>query len=208
MPTSHPYQINELTKLIMLVDPKSLLDIGVGFGKYGFLSREYLELWNGKEKYGDWKRQIDGIEAFKEYITPVQNYVYNHIYIGNAIEVLPTLKTHYDLILLIDVLEHFDYDGGIKLLEECQKNARNIVVSTPRKMEPQPAFFENEFEKHRFQWQKKHFCNFPNALFIPNFESIIVFMGVDKRVRMKIKKDFRSFLPSHISVLLRSIVMR
>ena len=208
MPTSHPYQLNELTRIIMLVDPKTILDIGVGFGKYGFLSREYLELWDGREKYNDWKRQIDGVEAFKGYLNPIHDYVYNHIFIGNAIDVLPTLKTKYDLILLIDILEHFDYKGGIELLEECQKCAKNILISTPLKVNRQSGSFGNNFEEHKFQWQKKHFDNFPNKLIIPHFESLIVFIGTDKQLRLRIKKDFRSLLTSHMSVLLRSLLMR
>ncbi len=71
MPSSHLYQINEILALIMATNPESLLDVGVGFGKYGFLSREYLELWDGREQYHDWKRRIVGIEACKKYLTPL-----------------------------------------------------------------------------------------------------------------------------------------
>ncbi|MBA7677027.1 hypothetical protein ES703_85275 [subsurface metagenome] len=39
MPTSYYSQLNEIMELIVLTDPKSILDVGVGFGKYGFLSR-------------------------------------------------------------------------------------------------------------------------------------------------------------------------
>ena len=31
--------------------PFSILDIGSGFGKYGVLCREYLELWDGRQEY-------------------------------------------------------------------------------------------------------------------------------------------------------------
>ncbi len=65
MPTSNPYQINEILEAINITRPRSILDIRVGFGKYGVLAREYLELYDGREKYGDWKRRIDGIEAFE-----------------------------------------------------------------------------------------------------------------------------------------------
>jgi len=32
-------------ELITLTNPQCILDVDAGFGKYGFLSREYLELW-------------------------------------------------------------------------------------------------------------------------------------------------------------------
>lgn len=41
MPTSRPHQINKILELIILTAPESLLDIGPGFGKYGFLARGY-----------------------------------------------------------------------------------------------------------------------------------------------------------------------
>lgn len=60
MPTSHFYQLDQLTELIFILNPKSILDIGVGFGKYGFLAREYLNL-NRDDNYKNFKRRIDGI---------------------------------------------------------------------------------------------------------------------------------------------------
>ena len=75
MPTSHFYQLNEIVELVTLTNPKSVLDIGIGFGKYGFLLREYLELRDGRNKYNDWKRRIDGIEVFEEYLTPVHHFI-------------------------------------------------------------------------------------------------------------------------------------
>ena len=57
MPTSYPHQINEIVRLVLAVNPASLLDIGVGFGKYGFLAREYLELFGESEQYAKWKRR-------------------------------------------------------------------------------------------------------------------------------------------------------
>jgi predicted O-methyltransferase YrrM len=95
MPTSQFYQISDIVEFIVRTNPKSILDIGVGFGKYGALAREYLD--QGERLY-DWKRRIDGIEVFEEYITDIQRFYYDNIYIGNAVEVLPKLEETYDLI--------------------------------------------------------------------------------------------------------------
>ena len=129
MPSSHWYQLNEIMELIIFTQPKNILDIGVGFGKYGFLSREYLELFDGREKLWDWKIIIDGIEIFQDYITPLHKIVYDQIYIGNVMDILPTLEKKYDLILLIDVIEHLNFDEGKKLIEMCQQHAKNIIIS-------------------------------------------------------------------------------
>lgn len=182
MPTSHCGQINEIMKLIIDTDPETLLDIGVGFGKYGFLSREYLELWDGRQEYKNWRRKIDGIEAFEKYITPVHDFVYDKMFIGNAIDILPTLNENYDLILLIDVLEHFEYDDGIMVLDECEKLGKNIIISVPNDIGIQGDCFGNIYETHRFQWTRKHFNKFANKFILPGKGfSLIVYIGENSK---------------------------
>lgn len=199
MPTSHPYQINEIIELIITINPKKLLDIGVGFGKYGFLSREYLELYDGTQNYRDWKRRIDGIEAHESYITPVHRHIYTQIHIGNALDVLPTLKDTYDLILLIDVLEHFTFEDGSKLLRACLERGRNVVVATPWDIGHQKEDFGNPYETHQFQWNPKHFKSCPHAKFIFNERSLICHMGEDAS---RLKHSKRSRLISAVKLLL------
>lgn len=93
MPTSYPENISSIICFIRHLKPKSVLDIGPGFGKYGLLCREYLDIWNkwtySKDK---WDIRIDAIEAFANYITPVHKYIYNNIYIGDAKELIRILK--------------------------------------------------------------------------------------------------------------------
>jgi len=198
MPSSHSNQLNEIVRLICLTDPQSLLDIGIGFGKYGFLAREYLELWDGREKYGDWKRRIDGIEVFPQYVTPMHKIIYNNVYIGNAIDVLPALKENYDLVLLIDVLEHFDFQEGIRLLEECKRRCRNIIVSTPRWMTAQKDAFGNPFETHRFQWQRKHFVRFTDKFFVAHELSLICYIGDGaQQVKQKLPSEIKSLIKKY-----------
>jgi len=185
MPSSHLHQLNEIMDLIYNANPKSILDIGVGFGKYGFLSREFLELWDGRQQYKNWQVRIDGIEVFKEYLTPVHNFIYDHIYEGNAIDILPTLETKYDLILLIDVLEHFDFEEGSTILSECQKHGRNILISTPKDIGTQKDSFGNVYETHKFQWKSQHFEKFVDKFYVPNDISLICLLGEDS---LKVKE--------------------
>jgi hypothetical protein len=188
MPSSHYFQLNEIVDLISLTDPGKLLDIGIGFGKYGFLAREYLELWNDIGDYNKWERQIDGIEAFEPYITPVHKFIYNNVFLGNAIEILPDLKDKYDLILMIDVFEHFTYQDGLKLLGECRKKGKNILISVPIEMSAQEAVYGNEFETHKYPWKKTDFKDIHDKFFLENVRSTICFIGEDS---YRIKKILR-----------------
>lgn len=188
MPSSHPWQINEVLMFINILKPKKLLDIGIGFGKYGFLAREYLEFWDGRSKYNDWQHQIDGIEVFEGYITPANNFIYDEIFIGNAIDILPKFNDAcYDLVLLIDVLEHFDKDDGIKILQECIRCSANTLISIPLNMQKQGAIFGNVYETHRFQYQGSHFAELTQELF---------FLKMNKSLLVYIGKNFESILES------------
>jgi hypothetical protein len=194
VPSSHAGQVNEILELIIESNPQTLLDVGVGLGKYGFLAREYLELWGhghssawrGRE---GWRRRIDGIEAHGQYLTPVHSYIYDQVHVGNALEVLPRLKEKYDLLLLIDVLEHFERDDGIRLLSHCRESARNIIISTPKDIGDQHESWGNPFETHRHQWTRSELAD-DDTLFVPNPESLICYLGAsDSRFRYAIRRS-------------------
>lgn len=179
MPSSHPFQIHEIVMLVKTLDPLSLLDIGVGFGKYGFLAREYLELWDGREKYLEWRRRIDGVEGCAEYITSLQRLIYNNIYLGNAQAVLPTLQFRYDLILLIDVIEHFTKEEGRAILKQCQRLGKNMIISTPKDTIMREGTFGNPLEAHVSQWTLDDFRPLGNYFVVNNQKSLLVFIGED-----------------------------
>lgn len=206
MPTSHRYQINDIIDLIYFTHPQSLLDIGIGFGKYGFLAREYLEIWDKTDQYDVWHCQIDGIEAFSEYIHPWHEQIYDNIFLGDAREIVPTLTTCYDLTLLIDVLEHFTYADGWELIQQLQRHTRNILISTPKDIGHQGDVFGNDYETHRFQWNPSHFRSLPHSFVVPNPYSWIIYCEADQpriqqemnRGRQKIRRDRqRDFLIRH-----------
>jgi SAM-dependent methyltransferase len=192
MPSSHNYQLNEIVDLIRMTDPQRMLDIGTGFGKYGFLAREYLELWNGREKYGEWERQIDGIEAFEPYLTPVHHFIYSRVFKGDALKVLETMTGKYDLVLLVDVLEHFTREDGMKVLDHCMRISRNTLVSVPIAMTVQDAVFGNSYETHRYQWNKKDFSVFTAKFFVPNNRSLICYIGEDSQRIFRMYRKERS----------------
>ncbi len=161
MPFSQSSQVSPILQLIESVNPQSLLDVGTGMGQYGFLARtnlEHLDLFEvdgphaRRRERDEWKVRIDGIEVFEKYITPVHDYAYNHIYIGNALELLPTLPRTYEMVLAIDILEHFDKASGLQFIQALQNAAtRAIVISTPKEFIPQEVE-ANPYENHRSLW--------------------------------------------------------
>ncbi|MEK7208976.1 MAG: hypothetical protein AAB677_01805 [Patescibacteria group bacterium] len=197
MPGSHSQQLNEIVEIMILTKPKSILDVGVGFGKYGVLAREYLDLWTGADKkseaYRHWQTQIDGIEAYRDYLTPLHSFIYNQIYIGDACNIVPSIKNFsYDLILLIDVLEHLNYEEGLRLLNQLRRIGRNVLISTPKIMGEQDTLYGNKFERHIHQWRKTDLVNLSESILIPNEASFIIFSGQNiSRIKALVKKKKR-----------------
>ena len=100
---------------------------------------------------------MDGVEVYKPYITELHQYVYDNIYIGNALDVVPKLG-EYDLVYLGDVIEHFDKDAGAQLLRACLEKARMcVIVSTPLDTYPQGALNDNPNEVHVSLWERSDF---------------------------------------------------
>ncbi|MBN1424050.1 class I SAM-dependent methyltransferase [Candidatus Fermentibacteria bacterium] len=177
MPSSDFSQISAVVELIILCQPMSVLDIGCGFGKYGVLAREYLELWDGRERYSAWTRRIDAIEAFEPYITPLHRFIYDHVYVGDAVNTLMTLDLSYDLVLLVDVLEHLDRTAGALLLRRAAERGRNMLIATPKNPGEQGAAFENPGEAHRSRWTNDDFSGLVNPVILPHPHSLLVFAG-------------------------------
>lgn len=135
---------------VMQVNPATVLDIGIGFGKWGFLCREYLDVANHRYHRKDWKTVIHGCEAFPEYATPLYEYVYDHIYYGDILSFLDELP-QYDLAILGDVIEHFPKAVGQQLLNRLVDKCKFVLVSSPTRFFEQ-ELFNNPFEQHQSLW--------------------------------------------------------
>lgn len=153
----------------------SVLDVGCGFGKWGMLLREYLDLWDGRYEYS-FKRTIDAVEVFSDYITPLHRYIYNKIYQQNVLEIADSLKG-YDLILIIGTLEHFEKLQGKRLLGTLLSNNKGVLVSTPKNWNAQTAGFGNPFEEHKCLWTYDEFKEIANSEFIEDSNSIICYLS-------------------------------
>jgi len=153
MPTSDPNVIPVVIGKVMEFKPKSILDVGVGFGKYGILCREYLEIWqNHVYKPAEWKTKIIGIEAFYGYANFIHKIAYDGMIYGNVMDHLEELGK-YDLVIIADVMEHLFPEEGEALLKAIKNH---YIVTTPKVTTGQGAEFDNPYEVHKSNWD-----NFP-----------------------------------------------
>jgi SAM-dependent methyltransferase len=156
MPTSDHHNINPIVTLITQLSPRRILDVGCGFGKYGVLLREYLDVWHQRVLPDEWQVTLDGIEAFPTYRNPIHDFVYDAVHYGDAKQILRELG-EYDLILLADVIEHFEKEQAVRLINECFSHSPVVLVSTPREFYEQPAINNNPYEAHLHLWTKNEF---------------------------------------------------
>ena len=108
MGTSNWQNIPFNIEILMKIEPKRVLDVGVGFGRWGMIIREFCDVWFGRIMEPEWRVHLEGIEAFEQNITSYHKSFYNHIHIGDAREIIYRLESSWDLIIFGDVLEHFE----------------------------------------------------------------------------------------------------
>lgn len=161
MPVSDYRHISDVLDVIRQVNPQTILDVGVGFGKWGVLCREVLEVYNQRLQPETWTVQIDGIEIHEPYRNPLWEIAYNRLHIGNAFDIVESLG-QYDLILGCDVIEHFDKEIGSILLRKLYHRANIVIVTSPRGFMPQGAVHDNEYECHRSCWDESDFRDIPH----------------------------------------------
>ena len=162
MPTSSFDHVSSVMHIVEKAQPRSILDVGVGFGKWGIMCREILEAKHGRLQPTDWQARIDGIEVYQGYENPLWHLAYARVFLGDVTQLIDELD-HYDLIIAGDVIEHFDKDVGVKLLWKLVRHGRLVVVTSPRGYMEQGALLGNEHEAHRSGWEAKDLAEFPHV---------------------------------------------
>ncbi|CAA9516707.1 MAG: hypothetical protein AVDCRST_MAG69-2807 [uncultured Solirubrobacteraceae bacterium] len=164
MPTSHIDNVPVIIKAVQRLAPKSVLDIGIGMGKYGLLIQEYLGGDTGRADV-----VIDGIEGHGGYITDIHRAVYRELYVTDLRE-FDFRGALYDLYLMIDVLEHVDKDEGHRLLRDM---GGSVLVSTPKE-DYRAHYAHNPLEDHRSHWTIEDFAGYRGIDLSNELSTIVV----------------------------------
>jgi len=189
MPSSRPHHIPEIISIVRKLRPASILDIGVGFGKWGVLFREYTDIIASEKdplryRRENWRVRIDGVEVFEDYLTDLHRFVYNKIFVGDVRQLLPELG-RYELIFLGDVIEHFDKPDGAMLLRSLYELAdKSVLVTTPASRTGQGVLCANEYETHRSLWRYSDFRDFPNRRVWRSRGDILIAMLAKPGIRL------------------------
>lgn len=189
MPISDSSVIPSVLKIISTAKPKSVLDVGVGWGRYGALFRFALESgYADISNRSKWMAKIDGVEVFEEYIGDIQKSVYDRIYVGAIEEVIDTIQS-YDIVFLGDVIEHLDKKLAIAVLDRLLLASNKFVlVVTPNGSYEQHAVYGNEKEEHVSEWNVEDFFLYPHHKVFANKKIIVAVIS-----KTEIHLPFKSY---------------
>ncbi len=198
MPTSNIEGIEMVLHAVVALQPRTIMEIGPGFGKFGHLAREYLDVY-GAERWGNFKTEIDCCEIFPEYITDLHRAIYSRIIIGDARSV-PIAG--YDLVIATDVIEHMEFDTVAPFIARVVANNKAMLIQVPYEVKPQGEVFGNHHESHISQFNYRYFTQFGHAQFIPE-QSLICIISraplgevISRKLRLRrLRTSFWAMLP-------------
>lgn len=153
MPSSNATQIPHIARIIRTIKPSKVLDIGTGYGKYGFLVREYVDNFNMEV-------QLDGIEPAPKNLRVLKE-LYDHLYLQSFLSLWEDNLEYdifYSLGMMIDVIEHFHKEDGFDALHKALRHCKAVLIATPKNPAPQ----EGEYEAHLSKWTKQDMASVGN----------------------------------------------
>lgn len=164
MPTSNPQLLVTVGNEVIKRKPKSFLDLGFGFGKYGLIAREYGDIWKGKKyKKEQWEMRLDGVDIFEYYISDHHRYIYDNLYIDDIVNFV-NKDIFYEMAICLDVIEHISKDKGFELLNNLKKKIKYSIISTP--FDPgitKGGQHGNKYEAHISKWTVEDFEKYGNV---------------------------------------------
>lgn len=147
MPIGSFSTFRDVIRLVLMHNPKTVLDLGIGHGINGAGVRNWLDV--GME----YKTHLEGVEGFN-YRSPLWD-CYNVVHETTIDKFFETDSRKWDCILMTDVIEHFTKDDGVFVITRCKERLSPgglFVVVTPGVWIEQGAAYGNELETHRSLW--------------------------------------------------------
>ncbi len=143
---THRFLFEILEKIPVKTD--SLVDVGCGRGVIGALVRIYRN-----------PKRLVGIDAFRPYLDFCRHHnFYDELYQYDLTTTsLPFNDKEFDVATCIEVIEHLPKTNGLSFINELERIAKRVVITTPNIFIPQKTFDSNPFQKHLSIWSTKDF---------------------------------------------------
>jgi mannosyltransferase OCH1-like enzyme len=113
-------QIPFCVEAILDVSPLQVLDVGIGFGRWGMLVREFCtgrKNGNASEEPG---MRVIGIETTRSETPKHACLLYDQIHVGGALDIIEAINERWDLVIFED------YDWSANTAPDVLKKALNV----------------------------------------------------------------------------------
>jgi len=130
------------------VGTRSLLDAGTGPGIVGALCRIYRDV-----------DRLVGIDVHGPYLGRARrHHLYDELHERSLDDLpLPFGDGAFDVATCVEVIEHLPRQRGEALLDELERVARRVVVTTPNWFFEQHGFDDNPYQRHVSLWRERDF---------------------------------------------------
>ena len=114
-------------------DTKTILDVGSGYGIFGYILRKSRDL--------DLLVSLDPFHYFhghydKSYITTWKDYYQNH-------------SQYTDVLVSTEMIEHLPKSEALTFLNEAKVSTQHVIIATPFEFTNQESYDNNEYQRHR-----------------------------------------------------------
>lgn len=165
MPSSFASSFSPIVEALIAARPRNVVDIGPGWGKYGLAAREYLP----------GLARLVAVEV-PEGRLPTQDGIYDEVIEADARTLPAVTWAGFDLVLLVDVIEHMTIAEGQRLVAGAITEGCRALVSTPRLWMDQHDD-RNPYEAHLSLWRRQDFEPFGIVGDHSTPDSIILTLG-------------------------------
>jgi hypothetical protein len=111
------------------MNPSSILDIGVVFGKWGYVDREeFFDAWRGDRVGSEWKPRLVAIGDTGPHSD--SGHMYDDIMVGDALDRIHDVGL-FDLVITGGVLEHLTRVQADCMLVNASAIAKAVLVVAP-----------------------------------------------------------------------------
>ncbi|MEM2507753.1 MAG: class I SAM-dependent methyltransferase [Nitrososphaeria archaeon] len=142
---SHVHLLNThvLSLLPKQLSNMTILDVGCGYGEWGFLIRT--------RKSGF--PYIIGMDIWHPHLKKLSHIkIYNEL-IRVKIPEVPLKDKSVDITLACEILEHLNKNDGYKLLKELERVSRKLIIISCPLDYPQDEIYGNPYERHITEWK-------------------------------------------------------
>lgn len=127
-----------------------VLDVGCGFGEWGFLMRTRKSGFPYIIGVDIWRSHLERLCPLKVYDELIQVEVPR----------IPLMKKSVDISLACEILEHLRKSVGRELMIELERLTKETIIFSSPLNYPQEEIYSNPYERHVSEWFPEDFIRY------------------------------------------------